>query len=168
MDRQLTDTVYPGFFPETLYSSQCVEISTDRTVANSWELGQCFLKGCVQTWALLLRSWVTCFLCHNCFRITGRHCPDSSSDQKDSQLLEVLSANSRGPLQKLLSPKKSQLLRAMLPSWVSHKQYLVHGRARGRKGGMKARAPHSHSPCSNSRPLWRFTHLALMILEPFS
>lgn len=63
MDRKLTDTMYPGFFPETLYSSQCAEISTHWTVANSWELGQCFLKGCVQTWALLLRSWVICFLC---------------------------------------------------------------------------------------------------------
>lgn len=167
MDRKLTDTVYPGFFPETLYNSQCVEISTHRTVANSWELGQCFLKGCVQTWALLLRSWVTCFLCHNCFRITGRHCPDSSSDQKDSQLLEVFTANSRDPLQKLPSPKKSEPLRAMLPSWVFHK-HLVHGRAMGRRGAVKAWAPHSHPPCSNSRPLWRFTHLALIILESFS
>lgn len=93
------EAVCLGFFPKTLYSRRWVEISTHQKVNN--KEGQCLTKG-----ALLLRSWETCFLSHNCLLIPGMHCPHSFSGQKVlfSQLLDVLSADCRVPFQEMASP----------------------------------------------------------------
>lgn len=70
------------------------------------------------------------------------HCPDSFLGQKDlfSQLLEVLSADSRISLQELPSPEKSWLPQG--PASSLDIPQIISGRGGEGKGGMKARPLH--------------------------
>lgn len=74
------------------------------------------------------------------------HCPDSFLGQKDlfSQLLEVLSADSRISLQELPSPEKSQLPQGPVGQALSSLDIpqTISGRGGEGKGGMKARPLH--------------------------
>lgn len=145
-------TVYLEFFPEVLYKrsvcrNQHTLISKRQGWANpfertTWRPGLCFLE---VGWLISFPTTASGFL-----RWT---CPDSSSGQNVlfSQLLKVLSANSRVPFQELASPEKSQL-----PPW-GHAPFLgIPQTISGLWGwaGVKAQPHHSHAPCSNSRHLW--------------